>query len=462
MRPNRKFYRYAQSGNNDRDIDIEIDSWEDLTGTFHVFTLYDLLLFFAAIQGLLFIFIIPSIKRDNREANRWLMALMALTSFAFFFKILGNHREIAEEYPKIILLPDVIFFVYAPLFFLYLNKLLFHAQGLSRGWWHHLVLPMAQLFVYLPYFLLDDRSFSIKLITRESQTLAVFNVVALVGVAVNFYYWWQSRRVILFYGKLHTTHISDESPIHYFNKVLAVQMLCLLFWSFSAALTAFDVFFAADIPMLIIRSVDATWLIFSIAVYFLGYHALMQPQVVNVAQTMETPPNFIAQDLAINPVSSFYKNGVHSDTATELVATSDTLPKETITKAPVNSGGEGSRLPEEMLEKLKTRVETFVETEKPYTNPNLSLNDLAMKVKLQPHVLSKVINQGFDKNFFDFINSYRVEEFKKRMDNPAFKNYTIISIAYDVGFNSKTAFNRAFKKLTNQTPSQFYNLKNDI
>ncbi len=460
VRPNRKFYRYAQSGNNDRDIDIEIESWEDLTGTFHVFTLYDLMLFFAALQGLLFILIIPNIKRDNREANRWLMALMALTSFAFFLKILCNHREIAEEYPKIILLPDVVFFVYAPLFFLYLNKLLFHTEGLPRGWWRHVVLPVAQLFVYLPYFLMDDRSFSLKVITRESQTLAVFNAVALVGLAVNVFYWWQSRRALLFYDKLHNTHISDENHVSYFHKILAIQMLCLLFWLFSAVLSAFDIFFGSDIPMLIIRSVDATWLVFSMGVYFLGYYALMQPQVVNVAQTMETPPNFVAQDLPLSPVS-FYKNDVNSDLTTDLDVKSDDIPKEALAKTPIGTG-EGSKLPEEMLLKLKLRLEDFVGREKPYSNPNLSLNDLAMKVKMQPHVLSKVINQGFDKNFFDFINSYRVDEFKKRMDNPAFKNYTIISIAYDVGFNSKTAFNRAFKKLTNQTPSQFYNLKNDI
>ena len=87
---------------------------------------------------------------------------------------------------------------------------------------------------------------------------------------------------------------------------------------------------------------------------------------------------------------------------------------------------------------------------KPYANPNLSLNELASKLKMPPHILSKVINQGFQKNFFDFINTYRVDEFKIRMEDPKYRHYTLISVAYEVGFNSKTAFNRSFKKMTNQ------------
>ncbi|PGH39455.1 MAG: AraC family transcriptional regulator, partial [Candidatus Nephrothrix sp. EaCA] len=60
------------------------------------------------------------------------------------------------------------------------------------------------------------------------------------------------------------------------------------------------------------------------------------------------------------------------------------------------------------------------------------------------------------KNFFDFINYYRIEEFKRRISDPQFQRYTLLSIAFDVGFNSKTAFNRSFKKITRETPSAFW------
>ncbi|MEJ7667038.1 MAG: helix-turn-helix domain-containing protein [Hymenobacter sp.] len=72
------------------------------------------------------------------------------------------------------------------------------------------------------------------------------------------------------------------------------------------------------------------------------------------------------------------------------------------------------------------------------------------------HVLSKVINEGFGQNFFDFINSYRIAEFKQVMAAPQARQYTLLALALEVGFNSKTAFNRAFKKQTDQAPREYF------
>jgi AraC-like DNA-binding protein len=93
---------------------------------------------------------------------------------------------------------------------------------------------------------------------------------------------------------------------------------------------------------------------------------------------------------------------------------------------------------------------------KPYTNPNLTIHELASSLKMTPHLLSRVINEGFGKNFFDFVNQYRVDELKHRMNDPHARHQTLLSMAFDVGFNSKTAFNRAFKKLTQQTPKEYF------
>ena len=104
---------------------------------------------------------------------------------------------------------------------------------------------------------------------------------------------------------------------------------------------------------------------------------------------------------------------------------------------------------------LKGQLEALMEQEKPYLNPRLTLSDLASLLGTNIHQLSKLINEGFDKNFFDFINSYRVREFQRRAVLPEYKNQTLLAIAFSVGFNSKTAFNRSFKKLTKKTPRQY-------
>ena len=98
----------------------------------------------------------------------------------------------------------------------------------------------------------------------------------------------------------------------------------------------------------------------------------------------------------------------------------------------------------------------FIDSEKPFLETDLNLSKLAEMVDMKPHFLSALINQMSDKNFFDFVNSFRILEFKKQVQDPANHQYTLISIAYSCGFNSKSTFNRAFKNSTGQTPSEYY------
>ncbi len=90
-----------------------------------------------------------------------------------------------------------------------------------------------------------------------------------------------------------------------------------------------------------------------------------------------------------------------------------------------------------------------------YKENNLSLNGLAKKLDMSPNYLSQIINEKEGKNFYDFINSFRVEEFKRLIANPKNKHYTLLALAYDCGFNSKSSFNRSFKKHSGITPSQY-------
>ncbi|PHN06890.1 helix-turn-helix domain-containing protein [Flavilitoribacter nigricans] len=101
-----------------------------------------------------------------------------------------------------------------------------------------------------------------------------------------------------------------------------------------------------------------------------------------------------------------------------------------------------------------SKLEAWMATEKPYLNPNLTLSELARQLQTNTSVLSRVINQGFQQNFNDFINSYRVEAVKERLERGDHLQLTLLSIALDCGFNSKATFNRAFKKFTGKSPRE--------
>lgn len=109
---------------------------------------------------------------------------------------------------------------------------------------------------------------------------------------------------------------------------------------------------------------------------------------------------------------------------------------------------------DEELVKIKTSLEGIMEIQKPYLDSELNLIRLAEMLSVSTHHLSYAINTGFEKNFFQYVNEFRVDYAKKLLKEPNSK-LSILGIAYESGFNSKTSFNTTFKKLTGQTPSEF-------
>lgn len=115
----------------------------------------------------------------------------------------------------------------------------------------------------------------------------------------------------------------------------------------------------------------------------------------------------------------------------------------------------GSGLNKENSLKLKERLLLYMETHKPYLKPKLRIKDLSDATGISTHHLSQIINESFELNFYEFINGYRIKDAVKILKNPKYKNYTYEAIAFEVGFNSRSTFYTAFKKINNTTPSKF-------
>ena len=104
------------------------------------------------------------------------------------------------------------------------------------------------------------------------------------------------------------------------------------------------------------------------------------------------------------------------------------------------------------------KLSRFMEKSKPYLDPEITLFDLADKVNIPARSLSEVVNLHLGQNFYEFINGYRIKESQKILTDPSSPQRTVLEILYQVGFNSKSAFNNTFKKTTGMTPSQFRQL----
>lgn len=162
-----------------------------------------------------------------------------------------------------------------------------------------------------------------------------------------------------------------------------------------------------------------------LVVYFVAYHSLKQKEIypVNKKQRSEL--------ISINKESS-------------------------------SSGVKRKIISDENLEILKQDLNELMLIEKPYLDSELNLIKMSDLLEITPHQLSYVINTGFNENFFEFVNKYRVEKAKELLVASDKENLTILAIAFESGFNSKTSFNTTFKKITDQTPSGFKKISSNL
>jgi AraC-like DNA-binding protein len=172
----------------------------------------------------------------------------------------------------------------------------------------------------------------------------------------------------------------------------------------------------------------------TILVFFVGYYGMKQPAIykgISLEEAKDAIKNYTlneqsnlaeAKKRTINHNKEKYKrSGLKSDDA----------------------------------EKYLNTLLEFMDDEEPYLDSKLTLKMVSDNIDISTNHISQIINEKLNLNFFDFINNYRVEQVKKCFSNPKFQHYTILGIAYECGFNSKSSFNSIFKKATNLTPSEF-------
>ncbi len=114
-----------------------------------------------------------------------------------------------------------------------------------------------------------------------------------------------------------------------------------------------------------------------------------------------------------------------------------------------------SRLTQPEIQDYIERINKLMALEKIYLNENLSLKEFALHLKADPNLMSFILNNHMGINFYDFVNRHRIEEVKNKLNNPQYKHLTLLGIALESGFNSKTTFNRVFKQATGITPTEF-------
>ena len=186
-------------------------------------------------------------------------------------------------------------------------------------------------------------------------------------------------------------------------------------------------------------------------VLYMGYFGIKQVGVFSEKLKMEQS-HVSKDDFMID--SQLVSQTVNSSDSNENNATPETTPTTEKVKY------EKTRISDNEINSIHQSLKELMNEEKLYKNPELTLSEVAKRIPIHPNALSQVINTVEGKNFYDYINIQRVEEFKKIALLPKSNQFTLLSSAFESGFNSKTSFNRNFKKVTNLSPTEFLKQKN--
>jgi len=171
----------------------------------------------------------------------------------------------------------------------------------------------------------------------------------------------------------------------------------------------------------------------TVFVFFIGYKGLIQSPVFLTAYDKNMLSDEVLPGHTVNGSDVFPVLKNHS------TQTDDT----------------NKRVTDKDFQQYVEKLLEFMKEKKPYLEDNLMLSHVAAAIDIPHYKLTKIFNEKLKQNFFNFVNSYRVEEVKEMLLDPKNDHFTILALAYDCGFSSKASFNRIFKKMTNMTPSEY-------
>jgi AraC-like DNA-binding protein len=354
-------------------------------------------------QALLLAAALLSVKRGNRIANRFLAAFVIVIAIGVGGATMAQDRFIIL-YPHLLKIQDPFNTLGAPLLFLYVRTLIKGKAGGRKDLLHFL--PFALCLLYLLPFYLQSGEAKLFSVGSYYDYWARWSYIRSATLIVQFvtYLFLIAWMLVDFSRKLKTrTSPREESVLFQVRFLLATLTAVWILGSLKFVLTViFPSYNTETVDLLIPASL-------SVFVYAMGYLGLRRPEVLTGIE--ETP------------------------------AASRRYEKSTLTL--------------ERSETYRQRLLDLMNGEKPYLDGELTLQKLAKALAVSPHHLSQTINEQLNQSFIDFINGYRIEEAKRMLGDPAKKHYSILAVSEEVGFNSKSAFNTAFKKHANMTPSEF-------
>ena len=367
--------------------------------------IWQLIIGFGAAQGLFLAFVFFKSSRYQKVSNKFLSLLLLSTAFVNIVTLLFD-LDIEARYPIVSYLP-INLTVIIPFALLYFVTYLLDAA--------HKFGKIGYLFLVFiaSYFLWKSISVIQFLIGGDSNSIFHTHRFVIGGI----YDTVACLQLFIVLGFL-------LRKLHFFNQSLYEEYSDLESKSLDWLRNA----------LIFIAVLTAFWIVNELNeyFYFMKFRSIMYPILLGITLVIYWVgyTMYLQQDL-FESSSGKARKSLKSQVTSEIQPLSD------------------------KTEDHYRRLIQLMQDEHLYREPSLSMTMLAERTGLSKGYLSQILNTKEEKNFFEFVNSYRVKEVKRLLEDPAYNHYSVLGIGQEAGFKSKSTFNAVFKKYTAQTPSQY-------
>ncbi len=361
-------------------------------------------IFIAVIIEVTFALLLFFGKKQNQVANRFLsLMLMIIAAWMFWTVSLGlglNHY-----FPILEIIPFTFSLAMGPAIYFYVKKLCQPQVTLSRSiWWHFLPVAVELSVHFANVLLANAQGIAFK---KTVIFLSVYPLIQLASIASIAIYIYFAFRLL----KQFDLFLKDNFSDYVKYQLLWLRRLLVVFISY-----------------------ELCWLPYTLVDYLLFDFKLSIESYYPLHMMISIIGIWLAVESFLNP---------------------DTLLEQPQLDIRDSAATEDERqMSAEENAKLDYLVKQM-EQKRYYLDADLNLSTLAKALEIHPNLLSRLLNQGLDKCFADFVNGYRVREVLNKFDDARYYHLTLLDIALDSGFNSKTTFNRIFKKFTGDTPLNY-------
>jgi AraC-like DNA-binding protein len=339
--------------------------------------------------------------RGNRRANRILGFLVIILSFCVSGMLIMSLRSYIE-YPHLLLITQPFLFLIGPLFWLYVQLVTHRIDTFQPRLLYHAVPFILCLLYRAPFYIMSAADKAAIFEQWSSQSIRSDLLVTGIQLThIVIYLIFVLRQV-----RIHQSAIRKE-----YSSIEKINLTWVRIFVISICIVAVVMALFLLLDLFGFQSfVHTTSGLLGILLPLgLGYYGLRQPEI------------FLG---LIEPVE-------------------------------IQKKYERSALTPEKADHYMKQLIAIMDNERPYHNSSLTIHDLADKLSIPVHYLSQVINDRLQQNFYDFVNRYRVDEVKRQLADPSSQKYTLMAVALNAGFNSKSVFNTAFRKYTGVTPSEY-------